>query len=189
MAFVDGSITEEAVDLLSKKIADDGGDIRKGLSILQICGEKALREGVYPITKELMSEYIREYEINADSKRLEALPLSDKIILAAIYKCIVVDLSDAVRTDNLFAEQDYYRKVLGLEGISYDSFTTYLGRLVAYGVISMKKQGLGRGRGTMSYVHLRYSQGVIRKLLENDESLRKIFEIIYSEIQRRRSKL
>lgn len=185
LAFVEGAILQEALALLSKTIANGGGDIRKGLSILQLCGDYILSTGER-ITEEIMAKLIQEHEILADVRRLISLPLSDKIILAAIYSIYIAEHNENIRTDYVFAEQDYFRKVLELESISQESFSVYLTRLVSYGIISIKKQGLGKGKGGASYIRLRYSDSVLRRMLETDSSLKKILEIIKERLHEKR---
>ena len=73
--------TDQALNLLAEHIAEEGGDIRLGLSILRYCGEYAVANKITKINKELMMELIWKHDIKRDGELLiETLTFSDKII-------------------------------------------------------------------------------------------------------------
>jgi Cdc6-like AAA superfamily ATPase len=116
------------------------------------------------------------------------LPLSDKVVLAALYSILMTELVDKVPSEHLFAKQDYYRRLLGRGGISSDSFSVYLSRLSSAGVISIRKVGRGKGMGTESYVQLRYPTTSLRYMIEKDGELSKLLPVIEAEIKEARGR-
>ncbi len=181
LAFVDGFITHEALDVLATYVAEEGGDIRKGLSILRFCGTFAGKNNLYEINKETMQEIIQKHNILKDGEALiSTLSLSDKIVLASIYSLVMENLREYVDSRDIFARQDYFRKILKLPSISRDTFSVYLTRLSTAGVVEIRRVSRGRNRGINSLVTLRYPRDAVRYMICNDPSLTKLRDLLIS---------
>ena len=189
LAFTDNFIDDEALEKLAAQVADEGGDIRKGLSILRFCGELAKKGELERVTGEKMAEIIRKHDTLKDGELMTStLPLSDKIVLVALYSLIMTEGGEKVHSGTLFAKQDYYRSLMGLTGISRDSFSVYLTRLSTAGIIEIRKIGKGKRKGTESYIQPRFPLDSIAYMLNNDESLSKLREVLKEEIKEVRTK-
>jgi len=189
-AFKEGVITNEAIEVLSERVADEGGDIRKGLSVLLFCGESLLRGERSSIDRESMEQIIMEHEILKDGELLNStLSLSDKIVLAAIYACMLTNRENKVLSDEVFGIQDYFRKILNKTSINNDTFSVYLSRLSTAGVVEVKRVGRGRGRGMVSYIRLKYPHDSVKYMLEKDNKLRPILDYINSIIDERKKEI
>ncbi len=172
LAFKEGVFTDEAVDTLAEHVAEEGGDIRNGLSILKFCGTYAVENGIRQIDGKLMKELIWKHDIQKDGELLiETLSYSDKLILAALYSLLLETKSNFVYSGDVFARQDYYRKLLGKSSISRESFSVYLTRLSTAGIIEVKKVWKSKKEGSRSYIYLKYPIDAVRYMLENDPSL------------------
>jgi orc1/cdc6 family replication initiation protein len=177
-AFVEGFIPEESLSLLAEHVANEGGDIRTGLSILIICGKYAEEKGLTRINPDVMSKIIELYSVKKDGENLiNTLAISDKIILVAIYSLMLESRSYKVNSKDVFALQDYYRSILGLPSINRESFSVYLSRLHTAGVISIKRIGKGGG-GQDSIIELRFPRESIKYMLQKDKSLEKLKSIV-----------
>lgn len=189
-AFKDGVITDEALEILSERVAEEGGDIRKGLAVLLFCGERILKGGMVPIDGETMNRIIMEHDVLRDGELLHStLSLSDKIVLAALYACMLTGLKDKIPTEDVFGMQDYFRKLLKKPGINSDSFSVYLSRLSSAGIVEVRKVGRGRGKGTKSYVQLKYPRDSVKYMLEKDSELRPILDYIAMAVEERKRRL
>jgi len=177
-AFVEGFIPEESLKLLAEHVANEGGDIRTGLSILIICGKYAEEKGLTKISPDVMSKIIELYSIRKDGENLiNTLAISDKVILVAIYTLMLENRVYKVHSKDVFALQDYYRSILGLPGITRESFSVYLSRLHTAGVISIRKIGKGGG-GQDAMIELRFSRESIKYMLQKDENLKKLKSVL-----------
>ncbi len=166
LAFKEGVFTDEAVDTLAEHVAEEGGDIRSGLSILKFCGTYAVENGIRQIDGKLMKELIWKHDIQKDGELLiETLSYSDKLILAALYSLLLETKSNFVYSGDVFARQDYYRK------LRRESFSVYLTRLSTAGIIEVKKVWKSKKEGSRSYIYLKYPIDAVRYMLENDPSL------------------
>lgn len=173
-AFADDFMSDDSLWLLAEHIANEGGDIRTGLSILVVCGKYAEEKGLTRITQEDMQKIIKTYSIEKDGENLiNTLALSDKIVLAAIYTLMIENMTNIVNSKDVFAEQDYYRTLMGLPSISRESFSVYLSRLNTAGIISIKRVGKSGG-GQEALIELRFPRESIRYMLQKDESLEKL---------------
>jgi len=189
-AFKEGVITDDAIEVLSERIADEGGDIRKGLSILLFCGESILRSERTSIDREGMKQIITKHEILREGELLNTtLSLSDKIVLAAIYTCMLTNRENKVLSDEAFAMQDYFRKLVGKTSINNDSFSVYLSRLSTAGILEIRRVGKGKGRGVASYIRLKYPQDSIRYMIEKDSKLRPVLDYINMVIYEQRKEI
>ena len=169
LAFKEGVFTYDAIDLLAEHVAEGGGDIRLGLSILRYCGEYAVSNNIRKIDKDLMKSLIWKHDVRKDGELLiETLTLTDKIIIISIYQLLLETKRDHVYSGDVFARQDYLRRLIGKSSISRDSFSVYLTRLSTIGVISLKKEWEKGSRGYKTYIHLRYPTDAIKYMIEND---------------------
>lgn len=179
LAFRDGFITDEALEVLATHVAEEGGDIRKGLSILRFCGTFAEKKNIYEINRETMQEIIQKHNILKDGEALIlTLSLSDKIVLAAIYSLMMENLAEYVDSGDVFAKQDYFRKMLKLPSINRDTLSVYLTRLSTAGVIEIRRVSRGRNKGINSLITLRYPRDAVRYMIHNDPSLSKLRSLI-----------
>ena len=187
MAFQEGFITDEALEVLATYVAEEGGDIRKGLSVLRFCGNYAEKKGLSRIDANEMYDIIQKHDILKDGEILiSTLPISDKIVLAAIYTLLIENASDKVESKDVFAKQDYYRNILSLPSINRVSFSVYLTRLSTAGIIEIRKIGRGRRKGVDVYVTLRYPRDAVKYMIFNDPELSKLRNIVQSEIENRK---
>ncbi len=179
LAFREGFITDEALDVLATYVAGEGGDIRKGLSILRFCGSYAEKNDISKIDGKTMHDIIQKHNILKDGEALiTTLPLSDKIVLAAVYTLLMENATENVDSRDVFARQDYYRKLLRLSSINRDSFSVYLTRLSTAGIIEIKRVSRGKNRGVESYIILRYPRDAVKYMIHNDPELSKLKDII-----------
>lgn len=180
LAFKEGVFTKEAIDTLAEHVAESGGDLRNGLSILKFCGNYAMEKGLSKIDEKIIRNLIWKHDIQKDGEALiGTLSFADKLIVAAIYSLLLENKSDQVYSGDVFARQDYFRLLLGKPGISRDSFSVYLTRLSTNGIIGVKKVWEHKYQGSKSYIFLRYSRDAIRYMLENDSQLDPLIKHIF----------
>jgi len=133
-----------------------------------------------------MYDIIQKHDILKDGEILiSTLPISDKIVLSAIYTLLIENASDKVESKEVFAKQDYYRNVLGLSSINRESFSVYLTRLSTAGIIEIKKVGRGRRKGVDVHITLRYPRDAVKYMIFNDPELSKLKIVIQAEIENR----
>jgi len=184
LAFREGVFSEDAVDFLAEHIAECGGDIRNGLSILKFCGNYLTSRKLNRVDLKLMKELIWKHDIQKDGELLmKTLSLTDKIIVAAVYSLLLELKTERIDSGDVFARQDYFRTLLNRNGISRDSFSVYLTRLSTNGVIGIEKEWKSKRPGSKSYVYLKYSRNAVKYMLENDPTLKPVLEFIAQTIR------
>jgi cell division control protein 6 len=182
LAFREGVFTDDAIDVLAEHVAEEGGDIRNGLSILKFCGTYAVEHGICQIDGKLMGELIWRHDIQKDGELLiETLTYSDKIILVALYSLLLETKKNFAYSGDVFARQDYYRKLLDKLSISRQSFSVYLTRLSTTGIIEVRKVWKSKKDGPRSYIYLKYPIDAVRYMLENDPSLSSLAKYVLEQ--------
>ncbi|ADB58221.1 Cdc6/Cdc18 family protein [Archaeoglobus profundus] len=181
LVFADGVFDEEALDVLAFHVAREGGDIRRGLNLLRFCGEYLVKKGLTRVDSELIKHLIDKYDVRGGGQQLiDALSLSDKLVLVAIYQLMKELGSDVVHTNDVFERQDYYHRVMGLPSIGKNSFSTYLTRLSTLGVIEIKRKRGWGARSPKVFVRLNCPSNAVKYLIENDPDLGPVREVLMS---------
>jgi len=181
LVFMDGVFDDEALDVLAMHVAEEGGDIRRGLDLLKFCGEYVLKNGLTHIDAGLMEQLIYIYDIMSDGQKLiDTLTISDKLVLVAIYHLLRETKSNLLYTGDVFARQDYYRRILGMSSIGRKSFSVYLTKLSTLGIIDIKRKWERDSRGPKALIQLNYPSDAIKYMIENDPALIQIRNIISS---------
>jgi cell division control protein 6 len=187
LAFIDGFFSDDAIKVLASHIASEGGDIRRGLEILRLCGTLAEKHGWKTIDAERIKEIITKYELQKDLNILLQLSISEKLILCSIYTLILETRRDIVPSIDVYYLQDYFRKQLSIQPISQQTYWVYLTKLKTAGLINICKRGKGRGGGSDSELSLRISKSLIWDMIKKDSELSKVRAYINSCLKERRN--
>jgi cell division control protein 6 len=182
LVFNEGVFDDKALDVLASHIAKEGGDIRRGLDLLRFCGEYLVKNGLTHIDSELMKRLIYIYDVMSDGQKLiETLTVSDKLVLIAIYHLLSELKTNVLYTGDIFAKQDYYRRVMGMPSIGRKTFSVYLTKLSTLGIIDIKRKWVRGSNGPKAFIQLNYPLSAVRYMIENDPALRPINTIIGSD--------
>jgi Cdc6-like AAA superfamily ATPase len=182
MAFNPNFIPDNVLQTLSKHIAVEGGDIRKGLSVLGLCAKYAEDNSIFSITPEIIKDIIEKYDILKDGENLLKLSISGKLILASMYSLLLTNHANKLDSKDIFAKQDYYRSMLAMPGISRESHSVYLTKLSTSGIISATRNSMGGREGTTMLITLRYPRDAIKYMLNEDNDMGCIHQTIDGEL-------
>ncbi len=183
LAFNDGFVPENVLHMLCNHIAIEGGDIRKGLSVLGLCAKHAEDAKISTITAEIMEYIIEKYDILRDGENLKEQAVSGKLILSAIYSLLMSNQNSALDSRDVFAKQDYYRSTMNLPSISRESHSVYLTKLTTSGIICATRNSKGGRDGTTMSITLRYPRNAVKYMLNEDPELHGIHIIIEDELR------
>lgn len=183
MTFNPNFIYDNVLQTLSKHIAIEGGDIRKGLSVLGLCAKYAEESNILTITPEIMTDIIEKYDILKDGENLRRLSISGKLILAAIYSLLLTNRCNTLDSKDIFAKQDYYRSTLNMPGISRESHSVYLTKINTSGIISTARSSKGGREGTSMHITLRYPRDAIKYMLNEETEMQRVRETIENELR------
>ena len=183
MAFNPNFIHDNVLQTLSKHIAIEGGDIRKGLSVLGLCAKYAEESNILTITPEIMTDIIEKYDILKDGENLRRLSISGQLILAAIYSLLLTNRCNTLDSKDIFAKQDYYRSTLNMPGISRESHSVYLTKINTSGIISTARSSKGGREGTSMHITLRYPRDAIKYMLNEETEMQRVRETIENELR------
>jgi len=125
------ALEEESIDLLAEIIAEEGGNIRKGLEILELC-----RSWGSPITARDMLYIV---ELHNVGKKFQSLSMSERLILVATQ--VTSENGRATTLENVFKRQNNIRASLGLEPIEKSLFSKYVMRLAVKGFLTIERRG------------------------------------------------
>ena len=183
MTFNPNFIYDNVLQTLSKHIAIEGGDIRKGLSVLGLCAKYAEESNILTITPEIMTDIIEKYDILKDGENLRRLSISGQLILAAIYSLLLTNRCNTLDSKDIFAKQDYYRSTLNMPGISRESHSVYLTKINTSGIISTTRSSKGGREGTSMHITLRYPRDAIKYMLNEETEMQRVRETIENELR------
>jgi Cdc6-like AAA superfamily ATPase len=183
MAFNSNFIPDKVLQTLSKHISIEGGDIRKGLSVLGLCAKYAEDCSVFSITPEIIKDIIEKYDILKDGENLRKISISGQLILASMYSLLLTNKNDKLDSKDIFAKQDYFRSILAMPGISRESHSVYLTKLSTSGIISTTRNSKGGREGTTMLITLRYPRDAIKYMLHEEIELQNISEEINGELK------
>ena len=183
MTFNPNFIYDNVLQTLSKHIAIEGGDIRKGLSVLGLSAKYAEESNILTITPEIMTDIIEKYDILKDGENLRRLSISGKLILAAIYSLLLTNRCNTLDSKDIFAKQDYYRSTLNMPGISRESHSVYLTKINTSGIISTARSSKGGREGTSMHITLRYPRDAIKYMLNEETEMQRVRETIENELR------
>ncbi len=177
--FAEGSVDEAAINLAAAIAAQDNGDARYALKLLQKAGELADEQKA----KVLLDTHVEDARKNVDEdvsyEAISTLPRHQQIVLCAIAS-LQLEGSRYSRLgdngdsgDNGLLSGEVYDKYLQAarrfrtEGRSARWYREYLQDLEMLGLITMVESGRGQ-RGHTRFIKLAYSPQKIMKLIETN---------------------
>ena len=169
IAFCEGVLTKEALNLCAALAAAEHGDARRALDLLRVAGELAEREGSSRITADHVRRAGERIEHDRVVEALRNLPTHSKIVLLSVY------LLSKVGSHHLITGDIYnvYSELCGCYGVSpltQRRVSGLINELDAIGLLNSRVVSLGR-YGRTKKISLNISRSLIRKVFSEDSML------------------
>jgi cell division control protein 6 len=177
MAFREGAVPQQVINLCAALAAAEHGDARRALDLLRVAAEIAERNGASVVSEGHVRAALGVIEQGRVYEALSTLPLHGRIVLMAIYH---VARSGVQRVTSGMV-YNYYRELcrnLGLDPLTDRRISSLLSELDMLGVISCDVVSFGR-YGRTRRIILKVPMEEIKSVLERDELLSNLIEYTY----------
>jgi cell division control protein 6 len=170
IAFMDGRVSEGAVNLCAGMAAGEHGDARRAVDLLRVAGELAEREGASSIEDFHIKEASKSIERDRILEAIQSLPIHGKLALF-----VVSYLKEAENTGHVYAKYIDVAKQLGLEPLTQRRVSGLLSELDLLGLISAPVVSKGR-MGRSKKIRLEVPQQTVIISLRDDETIKTLFQ-------------
>ncbi len=169
LAFVEGSLSEEALSLCSAIAAQEHGDARRALTLLRVAGEVAEREGTETIAEKHVRRAGMKIEADRITQTIKTLPIQSKLVMLSVIEG-TREVSPSMTTGDVYEVYEGLSKALEMPPLTQRRVTDLLSELDMLGLLNARVVSKGR-YGRTREIELRADQGNARVLLESDEIL------------------
>ncbi|MCK5628161.1 ORC1-type DNA replication protein [Candidatus Bathyarchaeota archaeon] len=169
LSFLEGRLTDAALNVCSALAAAEHGDARRALDLLRVAGEVAERQGSARVNEEHVRLAERHIEHNRVLEALKNLTLHSKLVLLSVYKLTRKSKYNAT-TGEIY---DIYNKLceeLGINFLTQRRLSTLVNELDAMGILNAKVVSMGR-YGRTKRIRLETSRSVVKDVFRSDERL------------------
>jgi cell division control protein 6 len=171
LSFLEGALSEAALNICSALAAAEHGDARRALDLLRVAGEVAERQGAKVITEEHVREAEKHIEHNRVVEALKNLTLHSKLVLLSVYHLS----KSSATTGEIY---DLYNELCGELGaglLTQRRLGTLVNELDAMGLLNAKVVSMGR-YGRTKKIRLEISRTLIRDVFGSDTRLGRLVD-------------
>jgi len=166
ISFIDGVLSDGALNLAAALAAAEHGDARRALDLLRVAGELAEREGSHVIIEGHVRQAQRKIEQDRILTFLRALPIHSKIILCGVYLMRKMNTDSAITGD----VYEVYRELcgqLGVEALTQRRVSGLINELDINGILNSSVVSRGR-YGRTKKIRLGVPVSVVREVYSDD---------------------
>ncbi len=175
LGFIENSVEESAISLAAAYAAQESGDARTALLLLESAGELADKKNTFKITDLEIKEAKKQVEIEIIVDMLSTLPEQIKIVLFAIANMVknnrfsthLLDDGHVIYSGDAYLEYVKQIKNIGKQPVSMKWFKQYLDELSTYGFLIISTSGKGV-RGSTTLIKMAIDSNIALKILETD---------------------
>ena len=163
LSFVEGALSESALNICSALAAAEHGDARRALDLLRVAGEVAERQGAKTVTEEHVRLAEKHIEHNRVVEALKNLTLHSKLVLLSVYHLN----KPSATTGEIY---DVYNELCGEFGaglLTQRRLGTLINELDSMGLVNAKVVSMGR-YGRTKKIRLEISRSLIRDVFAED---------------------
>jgi cell division control protein 6 len=175
MSFVESAVDDSAIALASAYAAQESGDARTALLLLESAGELADKNETYYLTESEIKDAKKQVEEEIIIEMLSTLPDQIKVVLYSIATMVKNKrfsthlLSDGhvIYSGDAYLEYVKQIKQLSKMPVSMKWFKQYLEELNTYGFLTTTTSGKGV-RGSTTLIKMVIDSNTVLKVLENN---------------------
>ncbi len=175
LGFREGVVGGDVIRYISALAAQESGDARRALILLQKTGEVAEESSLHEITIDVVKNAKERMEVELISSMIATLPKQHKLVLYSISMLNIKGsgikgISGEKRVLTSGEIYDYYRnlaKELSLNVVSLRQFKEYLNELNLYNLIETRASGAGF-RGTTTLTSIAFNAFQIKEILDKE---------------------
>ncbi len=173
MAFIEGALSDAALNVCSALAAAEHGDARRALDLLRVAGEVAERKGASVVTEEHVREAEKHIEHNRITDALKNLTLHSKLVVLSVFHLSKANVQRAI-TGEIYEVYNELCGELGITPLTQRRLGTLVNELDAMGLLNSKVISLGR-YGRTKKIRLEISLSLIKDVLSEDTRLERLF--------------
>lgn len=185
LTFRDDVISENVVSLCSAFTAQDTGDARKALDLLETAGDIARHEGDDVVTEEHV--HMAQPEVDRANTReivRDRLTMQMQVVLLAV-TFLEIDQHAEAKIKNVYAVYKDIAEKINVNTLSESRIRDHVNSLEMFGLLEYTEKNLGQ-RGGRAYIY--NVAGDPRPIIETFESIDRFSDAVPATVQTRLSK-
>lgn len=168
-AFLDGTLSEGAVNLCAALAAAEHGDARRALDLLRVAGEVAERKGTTIVREENVREAEKHIEHNRVIEALTNLTLHSKLVILSVNHTDRVG-SKGVITGEIYEVYEELCNEIAVLALTQRRLSSLINELDSMGLLNAKIVSMGR-YGRTKKIRLNIPHSVVRSVFGEDPRL------------------
>ncbi len=165
-AFIEGRLSDGAINLCSALAAAEHGDARRALDLLRVAGELAEREGVSSVSEDHVRWAQEKIERDRVVEVLATLPLHSKIVVFGVLLLKRSNREDSI-TGDLFEVYKEICSKLGIDHLTQRRVSGLINELDVVGLINARVVSFGR-YGRTKRVRIAIPEEVVLEVFKRD---------------------
>lgn len=183
LSFLDGTLTEAALNLCSALAAAEHGDARRALDLLRVAGEVAERQGVSAVVEDHVREAEKHIEHNRVFEALKNLTLHSKLVILSVYSLSKAEIHKAI-TGEIYEVYSEICGEVGIAPLTQRRLGSLVNELDSMGLLNAKVTSMGR-YGRTKRIKLEIARGLIKDVFSNDGRLGRLVDYVPKCLSRR----
>jgi len=168
IAFIDGAITDDVINLIAAYTGGEHGDARRAVDMLRVAAELAERENAEKIETRHVKEASENMERDKVNEAISSLPIQEKLIMFTITL-----LNEGENTGHIYIKYLKTCKELGIQPLTQRRISAIISELDTLGLINASL--INRGRyGRSKKISLAVDKNTVIKIIKEDESLKNL---------------
>ena len=166
ISFVDGSLSEGALNLCAALAGSEHGDARRALDLLRVAGDLAEREGSTKVSETHVRHAQDEIEQDRVVVVLKTLPLHSKLVICSAFLAKKLD-SEGLTTGDIYEVYKELCGQLGSEPLTQRRVSGLINELDIIGLFNARIVSLGR-HGRTKRIRLGVSSSTVQEVFSDD---------------------
>jgi len=166
ISFVDGAVSDGALNLCGALAAAEHGDARRALDLLRVAGELAEREGNKSVSEEHVRTAERKIEEDRVVEVLRTLPVHPKLVMCSVYLLKGVGVDASITGDIYMVYRELCER-LSLDALTQRRVSGLVNELDVMGLLNARVVSLGR-YGRTKKVSLGVPSAKVRDVYSED---------------------
>jgi cell division control protein 6 len=175
ISFVEGVLSDAAINLCSAIAANEHGDARRALDLLRVAGELAEREESKKVTEKHVRKAKNEIEQDRVVMVLKTLPLHAKIVTCCVYFSKRSNI-EVLTTGDLYERYQEICGLLGSDPLSQRRVSDLINELDVLGILNARVTSLGR-YGRTKKIRLGIALCIIKTVFAEDPWINQIIKL------------
>lgn len=169
LAFIDGAVSEGAINLCAALAATEHGDARRALNLLRVAGELADYQGISRVVESHVRQARMKIENDHISQVVTGLPLHLRVVLTSVY--LSEKFNNNCTTGEAYNTYSELCNEIGIDVLSQRRVSGLINELDTLGLLSAHVTSMGR-YGRTKRVRLAASSAIVEKALCGDPSIK-----------------